>query len=141
MKTLNGKVVICCKYGRKIGCKIWSEQQIMEHMVSPRKSHGSHCRPVFPESGKKVWERELLPIVKVCFFLTSLLMNQGIIECLETIKTNNANCPMEAYEEAKASINRLGPELILQRRQVAAINLARAQEALNASDQNIPQTD
>ena len=48
---------------------------------------------------------------------------------------------MEAYEEAKASLNRLGPELILQRRQAAAINLARAQEALNAIDQNIQQTD
>ena len=41
------------RYGRKIGCKNWSEQQIKEHMVSPRKSHGSHCRPAFPESGKK----------------------------------------------------------------------------------------
>ena len=68
-------------------------------------------------------------------------MYHGIIECLEAIKTKYANCPMEAYEEAKASLNRLGPELILQRWQAAAINHARAQEALNAIDQNILQTD
>ena len=67
-------------------------------------------------------------------------MYHGINECLEAIKTKYANFPMEAYEEAKASLNRLGPELILQRRQAAAINLARAQEALNAIDQNIQQT-
>ena len=41
------------------------------------------------------------------------------------IKTKYANCPLEAYEEAKANCSRLGPENILQLRQDATQHIAR----------------
>ena len=46
------------KFGRKVGSKIWSDAEIMTHMVSPKKIRGSHCRPPFPESEKQIWERK-----------------------------------------------------------------------------------
>ena len=41
---------------------------------------------------------------------------------------------MEAYEEAKESFNRLGPEIVAKKRIAAAEALAKAQETLNSLD-------
>ena len=57
---------------------------------------------------------------------------------LEAIKTKYSNHPIEAYEEAKESFNRRGPELVVKKLQEAADNLARAQEVVNRlNDENI----
>ena len=42
------------KYWRKVGHQIWSDDEIIAHMVSPRKTSSSHCRPAFPHVGKQI---------------------------------------------------------------------------------------
>ena len=42
------------KFGRKVGSKIWSDAEIMNHMVSTKKIRRSHCRHPFPESEKQI---------------------------------------------------------------------------------------
>ena len=45
------------KYGRKVGSLLWSEDEIIGHMISPqRKNRGEHCRPPFDNERKLVWE-------------------------------------------------------------------------------------
>ena len=44
------------KFARKIGSKLWGEEEIATHMISPKKQAGAHCRPKFDAYRKNIWE-------------------------------------------------------------------------------------
>ena len=44
------------KYGRKVGQKLWSEDEIVTHMISPKKVSGVNPRKSFDSSRKDLWE-------------------------------------------------------------------------------------
>ena len=53
---LNLSAVNVGKYGRKIGHILWTDDEIMSHMISPKKTSGDNCRPSFDDERKKIWE-------------------------------------------------------------------------------------
>ncbi|XP_075255377.1 uncharacterized protein LOC142348097 [Convolutriloba macropyga] len=78
------------KYGRKTAFKMLTTQELVEHMISPKKNPGSHCRPAIDDARKHIWE--------------------------EAVKTKYKNNPLAAFEEAKDSVNRVGNEVLCARK-------------------------
>ena len=114
MLTINATSI--AKYGRKVGQKLWSDDEITAHMISPRKSSGASPRVSFDSTRKTVWEGNIEKIgtnLKQCMNNTEKLSSF----VSEVVRKKYSNSPLQAYEEAKESFNRLGNEILSARKQ------------------------
>ena len=110
------------KYARKVAFKIWSAQDLVSYMISPKKAAGSHCRQSIDSERKLIWEGwvsnfftiQILAKLKAAF---ELIHSKSLF--LDEIKKKYKNNPLGAYEDAKESVNRIGSEIMLARKNKA----------------------